>query len=104
MGHRVLPHETFPTRQNRGFLARDVGPPHDTRAGRRAGWRRRAAGPTDRPILSRCVECHAGEEPAGGLDLTTRSAAIRGGESGAAIRPMDAPGSLVYRKVAAGKM
>src|SRR6185437_2560127 len=57
-----------------------------------------------RPILSRCVECHAGEEPAGGLDLTTRTAAIRGGESGTAIRPKDAPGSLVYRKVASGKM
>jgi mono/diheme cytochrome c family protein len=57
-----------------------------------------------RPILSRCIECHAGEEPAGGLDLTDRAAAIRGGESGAALRPKDAAGSLVYRKVAAGKM
>src|SRR5262249_45007515 len=57
-----------------------------------------------RPILMRCVECHAGGEPAGGLDLRTRSSAIRGGESGTAIRPKDAAGSLVYRKVATGKM
>jgi mono/diheme cytochrome c family protein len=73
----------------------------------RGGEEDRAAEPLDRqvrPILSRCVECHAGEEPAGGLDLTTRSAALRGGESGGAIRPNDAHGSLVYRKVAAGKM
>jgi mono/diheme cytochrome c family protein len=57
-----------------------------------------------RPVLSRCLECHAGEEPAGGLDLTSRPAALRGGDSGPAIRPRDAAGSLVYRKVAAGKM
>jgi mono/diheme cytochrome c family protein len=57
-----------------------------------------------RTVLARCAECHAGEEPAGGLDLTSRAAALRGGESGPAIRPRDAAGSLVYRKVAAGKM
>jgi hypothetical protein len=56
------------------------------------------------PILSRCVECHAGEEPAGGLDLTSRATALRGGESGRALRPNDAAGSLIYRKVAARKM
>jgi mono/diheme cytochrome c family protein len=57
-----------------------------------------------RQVLSRCVECHAGDEPAGGLDLTNRPAALRGGDSGPAIRPRDSAGSLVYRKVAAGKM
>ncbi len=57
-----------------------------------------------RPILSRCVECHAGEDPDGGLDLTTRASALRGGESGMAIHPGDASRSLLYRKVAAGKM
>jgi mono/diheme cytochrome c family protein len=67
----------------------------------------RAAGPLARrirPVLSRCAECHAGEDAAGGLDLTSRPAALRGGDSGPAIRPRDAAGSLVYRKVAAGKM
>ncbi len=57
-----------------------------------------------RPILTRCVECHSGEEPAGSLDLTSRAAALRGGESGMVLHPNDAAGSLVYRKVAAGKM
>lgn len=56
------------------------------------------------PILARCVECHVGEDAAGGLDLTNRPAALRGGESGAAIRPGDAAGSPFYRKVAARKM
>jgi hypothetical protein len=56
------------------------------------------------PILSRCVECHAGEDPDGGLDLTTRASALRGGESGTAFHPGDASRSLLYRKVAAGKM
>jgi hypothetical protein len=57
-----------------------------------------------RPILARCVECHSGEEPAGGLDLTSRTAALRGGESGMVLHPNDAARSLAYRKVAAGKM
>jgi uncharacterized protein DUF1553/uncharacterized protein DUF1549/cytochrome c len=56
------------------------------------------------PVLARCIACHHSEEPAGGLDLTSRAAALRGGESGAALRPNDAARSLVYRKVAAGKM
>ncbi len=55
-------------------------------------------------ILTRCIECHHTEEPAGGLDLTSRASALRGGESGVALRPNDAARSLVYRKVAAGKM
>ncbi len=55
-------------------------------------------------ILARCAECHAGEDAAGGLDLTSRPAALRGGESGTAIRPGDAAGSPFYRKVAARKM
>ncbi len=57
-----------------------------------------------RPILSRCVACHSGEDPAGGLDLTSRAAALRGGESGIVLHSNDAARSLVYRKVAAGKM
>ena len=56
------------------------------------------------PILTRCVECHHPEEPSGGLDLTSRASALRGGESGAALRPKEAAKSLIYRKVAAGKM
>ncbi len=71
------------------------------------GEKDKDAGPVSsrmRPILARCVECHAGEEAAGGLDLTSRPGALRGGESGAAIRPGDAAASPFYRKVAAKKM
>ena len=35
-----------------------------------------------RPILARCVACHSGEKPKGGLDLTTRENALAGGKSG----------------------
>src|SRR4051794_21002465 len=57
-----------------------------------------------RPILTRCVRCHAGDSPAGELDLTTREAALRGGESGAALKPGDAEGSLLYQMVRRRKM
>ena len=40
------------------------------------------------PILeSRCAACHNGEKASGGLDLTTRRAALKGGDSGPAIVP-----------------
>ena len=35
-----------------------------------------------RAVLARCVGCHSGGEPKGGLDLTTREGALRGGENG----------------------
>ncbi len=39
-----------------------------------------------RPLLvERCYKCHAGTEQKGGLRLDTREAALRGGESGAAV-------------------
>src|SRR5262249_36246026 len=56
------------------------------------------------PILSRCVRCHAGDAPSGGLDLTTRAGAIRGGESGPALIPTNPENSLIFSKVAAKKM
>src|SRR5205823_5642388 len=38
------------------------------------------------PILARrCLGCHVAPEPKGGLDLSHRRAALRGGESGAVI-------------------
>ena len=40
------------------------------------------------PIFaSRCLACHKGEHPKGGLSLTTRAGLLKGGESGAAIVP-----------------
>src|SRR4051812_29626782 len=34
-----------------------------------------------------CVSCHNAEKTKGGLDLTTRDALLRGGETGAAVSP-----------------
>lgn len=40
------------------------------------------------PLLSdRCASCHNPEKPEGGLDLTSREALLRGGDSGPAIVP-----------------
>src|SRR3954470_19774359 len=36
-------------------------------------------------IETHCVKCHGGEKTKAGLDLTTREALLRGGETGAAI-------------------
>ena len=39
-----------------------------------------------RPILeSKCIKCHSGPKPKGGLNLTTREAVLKGGESGPAV-------------------
>ena len=57
-----------------------------------------------RPILQRCVRCHSGDEPAGSLNLTTRALALKGGESGPALRPGKASESLLHALVSARKM
>src|SRR5262245_27462084 len=42
------------------------------------------------PLLSdRCLDCHSGREPKGKLDLSSRTSAFAGGESGAALVPGD---------------
>jgi hypothetical protein len=57
-----------------------------------------------RPILARCVRCHGGDEPSGSLDLTTRAAALKGGETGPALRPGKSRDSLLYGRAAAKEM
>jgi len=57
-----------------------------------------------RPILQRCVRCHGGDEPSGELNLTTRPLALKGGESGPAVRPGKAASSLLYTKVSSRAM
>lgn len=57
------------------------------------------------PILERrCLECHGqrqpgGEEPKGGLSLTTRRAALAGGDSGAAIVPGKSAASPLIEQI-----
>ena len=43
-----------------------------------------------RPLLQRCVACHSGDEPTGGMKLTMREGALKGGEHG----PVFVPGDL----------
>ncbi|MCI0684696.1 MAG: DUF1549 domain-containing protein, partial [Gemmataceae bacterium] len=57
------------------------------------------------PILkSRCWKCHGEGGAKGGLDLRTRAAMVRGGESGAALVPGEIDKSPLLRRIAAGEM
>ena len=57
------------------------------------------------PLLVRhCLECHAGDEPAGKLDLTREAGLHGGGKSGPAFLPEDLAGSPLMARVTEGKM
>jgi hypothetical protein len=57
------------------------------------------------PLLAaRCLDCHGGSKPRGGLNLSRRQSAREGGESGRAIVPGNAAASLLWKHVRAGKM
>ena len=50
-----------------------------------------------KPILEiSCVKCHGEEKPKGGLQITTRAKAIKGGDSGTVLVPGDALKSPLY--------
>ena len=52
------------------------------------------------PILaSKCLKCHSGSEPEGGLNLGHRQSALAGGESGQAIVSKDLEASLLIQRV-----
>jgi mono/diheme cytochrome c family protein len=54
------------------------------------------------PILAaRCLVCHGEKKQSGGLRLDAKEFVLRGGQSGPAIVPGNATGSLLYRRVAA---
>ncbi|MGC8639014.1 MAG: DUF1553 domain-containing protein [Isosphaeraceae bacterium] len=58
-----------------------------------------------RKILSEsCVRCHNADQKKGGLDLSRRATALRGGESGEVIVPGKVDESLLFDKVAEGEM
>ncbi|MBM4077580.1 MAG: hypothetical protein FJ267_18290, partial [Planctomycetes bacterium] len=53
-----------------------------------------------RPLLiEHCFECHGQEKQEGGLRLDQREAAFAGGQSGIAIKSMDAAGSLLLEAI-----
>jgi hypothetical protein len=55
-------------------------------------------------LIGRCLGCHRGEGAKKGLVLTSREAAIRGGDSGPALVPGAPARSLLYRMLAEKKM
>ena len=57
------------------------------------------------PILAgRCLDCHSGGEPKGGLDLSHAVKARAGGESGLAIEPGKPEASLLWQRIDAAEM
>ena len=57
------------------------------------------------PLLAkRCLECHSGAEPKNNLDLSQAATALKGGKNGPAIVPGSLQKSLLWEKVAGGKM
>ena len=57
------------------------------------------------PLLAgRCLDCHAGAEAKGGLDLLTAKGVADGGDGGPAVVPGKPAESLLWRRVAAGEM
>ncbi len=51
-------------------------------------------------LETHCVKCHGGEKTKAGLDVTTREALLRGGESGVVVKPGNPDASLLYLLVA----
>lgn len=52
------------------------------------------------PILqAKCIVCHSGAKPQGGLDLTSREALLKGGAAGPAAIPGNTAGSLLVKAV-----
>ena len=57
------------------------------------------------PLLaSRCLECHAGENPKGKLDLTSAESLSQGGESGETLIGDQLDGSLLWSRVESDEM
>ena len=53
---------------------------------------------------SACGDCHGGDEPELGLDLTSYEAAMEGSDYGSVIEAGDADGSLLIDMIVAGDM
>lgn len=70
----------------------------------------RADAPVDfdklvRPIFqSRCLNCHGGATQKAALDMRSKAAMLRGGETGPAISPGSATKSLLWEKIAGDEM
>ncbi len=57
------------------------------------------------PLLAaRCLDCHSGSEPKGGLDLGSRGSALKGGESGVVLKPGKLDASVLWERVREDEM
>jgi mono/diheme cytochrome c family protein len=55
------------------------------------------------PVLNRnCTNCHGGNNPKGGLNLTRLDGVLRGGKSGAVIENGKSADSLIYQMIQQG--
>lgn len=50
-------------------------------------------------LTANCLKCHVGTDAKGGLDLTTRSGILKGGESGSAVDLTNADASLLLEAI-----
>ncbi len=55
-------------------------------------------------IAQRCLTCHSGNEPKGKLDLSSRTTAMAGGESGIAIKSGSLAESLLWQNIDSDQM
>ena len=55
-------------------------------------------------IAQRCLTCHSGSEPKGKFDLSSRTTAMAGGESGVAIKPGSPEESLFWENIDSDQM
>ncbi|MEQ9409652.1 MAG: DUF1549 domain-containing protein [Fuerstiella sp.] len=55
-------------------------------------------------LIDHCLDCHSGAEPKGGLDLSARELAFRGGESGVALVAGEPEASALWQRVASAEM
>jgi hypothetical protein len=55
-------------------------------------------------VKSRCLRCHSTDKKRGELDLSQRTNALAGGESGPALVPGNAQASLLIKRIVAGEM
>ncbi len=55
-------------------------------------------------LVRRCLECHKGPDPSGGLSLESADGIARGGDSGPVVRPGSADDSLLLQRVLSGEM
>jgi hypothetical protein len=55
-------------------------------------------------LVRRCLDCHSGPVPKGGLNLAARRAALAGGDGGPALVPGRADDSLLWQRVRDGEM